>query len=193
MHELAVFNSRNDTPVRPHIKETTFNPSFNPFTGFLSLLVSGTKSRLFVSTASLTLLQHTSLNAWIPMFQPDLSAHQPILRFWLYHVSPPQPKIFFFHCTNNFEQSTTQLVPFWFNILPESLKNLSFHPLASSIPPSLFSSWTNDEWCACAWLLVSNCCFFLNAYNYACVSVKRKSLPVGEIGALYKSTYFYYY
>ena len=62
-----------------------------------------------------------------------------------------------------------------------SPKNPPFYPLAPSIPPSLHLPELMNEWCACEWMLVSNCCFFLNA----CVSVKRQELACRwERGAL---------
>ena len=60
-----------------------------------------------------------------------------------------RPKIFFFYCANNLEQSATQLAPFWHNILPTSPKIPSFYPLASS--PFLPFFWTN-EWMVCVWV-----------------------------------------
>ena len=59
--------------------------------------------------------------------------------------------------------------------LPKSPKNLSFYPLASSIPPSLSSSWANERM-VCVWVNARGWLLFLFKCIYACVSVKHQEL-----------------
>ena len=151
-------------------------------TEWVSLLISYTKSWLFQSLFKLLHWHCSLVNAWVPMFQSDLSTlinrfSDSVLTMCLHQNL--WPNIFFF---SSFTAPTT-----W-NKLPHSLqhsdvrvinilltrpKNPSFHPL--HIP----SFWSMNEWCACGYvseyllLLVTAVC--LNAYILCIiyVSVKR--------------------
>ena len=102
---------------------TTFNPFFHPSTGFLSLLVSSTKSWLFVSTATWTLPALTYLSECLRPYV--LSVHLSIPRFCVHHVSPPKllaKELFLLLHQQLGKNSSTACTT-----LPTSPQNTSFH------------------------------------------------------------------